>query len=240
MASVPLALTSAMFEKLRGATFMLLDEKGQPACCAFFVTPCGVALTAAHEAAKWLQGSEGRADKTVRASMRSGEEFTLSLINEQVDGLDIAVLRINAPPPGSASLPHDFLPLPLEAFSAGELQGAPVVLIHSSIAWSAEARADGVSENRGYIVTSDATRLHYDVSTHKGHSGAALLLRGEAVIGLHSEGFNDLDQSHSETSPSTGADAVRLDLPCVREAVESAKAPAPSGALPAGARRRRR
>lgn len=161
--------------------------------------------------------------------MHSGEEFTLSVVNEQVGGLDIAVLRINAPPPGCASLPREFLPLPLEAFSARELMGAPIVLIHSSIAWSPEARADGVSENRGYIVTSDATRLHYDASTYKGHSGAALLLRGEAVIGLLSEGFNDLQQDQSEHSPSTGADAVRLDLLCVREAVERAKAPARGG-----------
>ena len=85
-------------------------------------------------------------------------------------------------------------------------------------------RASSLAESKGYISTSNETTLHYDVSTYKGHSGAALLLRGESVIGLHSGGFNDLPQEFSEASPSTSADAVRLDLPQIRDAVERAKA----------------
>ena len=39
--------------------------------------------------------------------------------------------------------------------------------------------------------------IHYNVGTFKGHSGPALLLRGQQVIGLHSEGFYDLPQEYS-------------------------------------------
>ena len=79
-------------------------------------------------------------------------------------------------------------------------------LVHSSIAWSDSA------------TSSNATTIHYNVSI-KGHSGAALLLHGQQVIGLHSEGFNDLPQEYSGRSPSIAADAARLDHPTVRAAI---------------------
>ena len=66
MASVPLALTDAMFVTLRGATFTLLDAEGHPACCAFFVTPCGLHL---RPRTRWTSGcwAAGR----VRAGQRA-------------------------------------------------------------------------------------------------------------------------------------------------------------------------
>ena len=92
-------------------------------------------------------------------------------------------------------------------------------LVHGSIVWSAGASPSTFAQDSGSIIASNATTIHYNVGTFKGHSGAALLLRGQQVIGLHSEGFNDLPQEYSEHSPSTAADAARLDLPAVRAAV---------------------
>jgi hypothetical protein len=241
---VALPLSDAMFEQLRGATFAILDVDGHPVCCAFFVTECGIALTAAHEAGKWAGSA-----RAVRASTYRGEEFTLSVIQRKVAAnIDVAVLRLNVPTTGPPLPTRSFLPLPRGVFTPVELQGKPVVLVHGSIAWSAGVRASTLAQNKGYIVTTDDITIHYDVSTYKGHSGAALLLRGEAVVGLHSNGFNDLPQELSEASPSTSADAVRLDLPQLREAVERAKLRAgpvgdvaSAGALrprPGGARRR--
>ena len=53
---------------------------------------------------------------------------------------------------------------------------------------------------------------------------AALLFRRGSVIGLHVGGLNDLDQGYSERSPSTTAEAVRMDLPRIWAAVRAAKA----------------
>jgi len=231
--SGPVALTDAMLETLRGATFSILDAEGHPVCCGFFVTPCGVALTAAHACAYAHPAGTGRA---LSASTHLGQEFSLEVVSPSVGDLDVAVLRVSG---AAATLsPRSHLPLPSASYSAQQLLGASVALIHSSIAWSAGASAGQIARNNGYIVTSTNSLINYCVSTYKGHSGAALLFRGGQVIGLHSEGFNDLDQEHSERSPSTSADAVRLDVPQIWSAVQAAKA-APAAAAAGGAARRR-
>ena len=231
--SGPVALTDAMLETLRGATFSILDAEGHPVCCGFFVTPCGVALTAAHACAYARPAGSGRA---LSASTHLGLEFSLEVVSPSVGELDVAVLRVSG---AAATLsPRSHLPLPSASYSAQQLLGASVALIHSSIAWSAGASAGQIARNNGYIVMSTNSLINYCVSTYKGHSGAALLFRGGQVIGLHSEGFNDLDQEHSERSPSTSADAVRLDVPQIWSAVQAAKA-APAAAAAGGAARRR-
>lgn len=231
--SGPVALTDAMLETLRGATFSILDAEGHPVCCGFFVTPCGVALTAAHACAYARPAGSGRA---LSASTHLGQEFSLEVVSPSVGELDVAVLRVSG---AAATLsPRSHLPLPSASYSAQQLLGASVALIHSSIAWSAGASAGQIARNNGYIITSTNSLINYCVSTYKGHSGAALLFRGGQVIGLHSEGFNDLDHEHSERSPSTSADAVRLDVPQIWSAVQAAKA-APAAAAAGGAARRR-
>lgn len=208
---VQLPLSKEMFLKLQSATFALLDKQGHPVCCGFFVSACGVALTAAH-AGKYFRKNGKTA--TVVASTYDNEEFELEVVERKVGNLDIAVLRL---PRSSAVQPC--LPLPEMTFTAQQLSGVPVKLVHASIAWSRDADPSNFAEDDGRIITSNKTIIHYGISPYKGHSGAALLLRGEQVIGLHSEGFNDLAQKYSEQSPSTTAEAVRLDLPEVRAAV---------------------
>lgn len=203
-----------MFTTLQAATFSILDKEGLPVCCGFFVSSCGVALTAAHDAKKWLRRDKKGKTQVVRAATCDGTEFDLEVVLPKIDDLDIAVLRLVGP---AAARPC--LPLPTSTFTAQQLGGAPVKLIHSSIAWSAGANMTNFAQDNGLIISSTDSIIHYSVATYKGHSGAALLLRSEQVIGLHSEGFNDLPQEHSEHSPSTAADAVRLDLPAVRTAV---------------------
>jgi hypothetical protein len=235
--SGPVALTDAMLETLRGATFAILDAEGHPVCCGLFVTPCGVALTAAHACAYARPAGAGKA---FRASTHLGLEFSLEVVSPKVGGLDVAVLRVSGA--AAALPPRSHLPLPSASYSEQQLLGASVALIHGSIAWSAGASVNQIARNNGYIVTSTASLINCCVSTYKGHSGAALLFRGGQVIGLHSEGFNDLDQEHSERSPSTSADAVRLDVPHIWSAVRAAMAAAPkaAAALPGGAARRRK
>ena len=231
--SGPVALTDAMLEALRRATFSILDAEGHPVCCGFFVTPCGVALTAAHACA---HARPARAGRAFRASTHLGVEFSLEVVSPKVGDLDVAVLRVSG---GAAALPPcGHLPLPSTSYSEQQLLGASVALIHGSIAWSAGASVNKIARNNGYIITSTDSLIHYCISTYKGHSGAALLFRGGQVIGLHSEGLNDLDQEHSERSPSTSADAVRLDVPQIWSAVQAAKA-APAAAAVATTIRRR-
>jgi hypothetical protein len=229
----PVILTDAMYEKLHSAMFAILDEDGHPVCCGFFVTPCGVALTAGHACAYARQPTGGAQRKFSAATYR-GQELTLDLVAPAVGGLDVAVLRVSDP----SALPQDYLPLPSVRHSHQQLMGAPVMLIHGSIAWNAGTGAHQIARDNGNIITINDSLIQYCVSSYKGHSGAALLIRSGQVIGLHSEGFNDLEQELSERSPSTSADAVRLDVPLIWGAVQAAKrAPAATGG--GGARRRR-
>lgn len=217
----PLVMTDELFDRLRGATFALLDRQGHPAACAFFVSPCGVALTAAH-ASDLAVRRGGRL--TFLAATYNGEEFTLELVSPNVEKLDVAVLRVVAPASTATPLQYSFLPLPSRRLSRKELLGAPVALIHGSIAWSAAVdAAQDIARNDGNVITSNDRELQYSIATYKGHSGTALLFRSSGqLIGLHSEGFNDLDQVFSEGSPSTSALAVRLDVEEVKAAVEAA------------------
>lgn len=218
---VPVVLSPSQMQQLHESTFAILDRDGHPVGCGFFVTACGVALTAAHASrfARLVGGS-----RRLRASNYRMEEFELVVVNPKLGDLDVAVLlRITAT--RGSSPPQEFLPLPTQTLTHLDLVGAPVALIHSSIAWRAPSiQADRVAKDHGYIITTSDTLLQYDVSTYKGHSGAALLFRRGSVIGLHVGGFNDLDQGYSERSPSTTAEAVRMDLPRIWAAVKAAKA----------------
>jgi V8-like Glu-specific endopeptidase len=230
----PMVITDAMFEKLHGATFAILDDDGHPVCCGFFVTPCGVALTAAHSCDYARPGPRG-ASLMFRASTYRDQEFTLDIVSHKVGALDIAILRVS----NSCMIPRDFLPLPSVRHSHLQLLGAPVALIHGSIAWSAGSEVHQIARDNGTIITSSDTLLHYSVSSYKGYSGAALLFRSGQVIGLHSEGFNDLEQEQSEKSPSTSADAVRLDVPQIWDAVQAAKGVSSATSTTSGGIRRR-
>jgi len=237
----PMVISDAFFEKLRGATFAILDDDGHPVCCGFFVTSCGVALTAAHSC-KYARAATGRGGLRVfRGSTFRRQEFSLALVSAQVGALDVAVLRVISPS-GAAQPPlppRDFLPLPSVRHTHRQLLGAPVALIHGSIAWSAGTDVHQVARDDGRIITSSDTMLQYSIAPYKRHSGAALLFRSGQVIGLHSGGFNDLEQEHSGIRPSTRADAVRLDMAEIRDVVEKAKSAEPLDNA-GGSRRRRR
>ena len=229
----PMVITDAMFEKLHGATFAILDDDGHPVCCGFFVTPCGVALTAAHSCDYARPGPRG-ASLMFRASTYRDQEFTLDIVSHKVGALDIAILRVS----NSCMIPRDFLPLPSVRHSHQQLLGAPVALIHGSIAWSASSEVHQIARDNGTIISDSL--IHYSVSSYKGYSGAALLFRSGQVIGLHSEGFNDLEQEEqSEKSPSTSADAVRLDVPQIWDAVQAAKGVSSATSTTIGGIRRR-
>jgi hypothetical protein len=238
--NLPMVISDAFFEQLHGATFAILDDGGHPVCCGFFVTPCGVALTAAHSCDYARAASSRGGLRIFRASTFRRQEFSLALISAQVGALDIAVLRVISPS-GAAQPPlppRDFLPLPSVRHTHQQLLGAPVSLIHGSIAWSAGTDVQQIARDDGKIITSNETMLQYSISPYKGHSGAALLFRSGQVIGLHSGGFNDLEQQHSDISPSTSADAVRLDSPEIRDAVERAKIAEPLHKASSSRRRR--
>ena len=226
----PMEVTPALHEQLRGATFAILDEGGHPVCSGFFVTPCGVALAAAHACAH-ARRPRGASPRLLRASSPSGREFTLGVVAARVGALDVAVLRV----PASGALPSAHLPLPSATRSDAQLLGAPVALIHGSIAWSsAGADARRVALDSGYIITSSDSKLLYCLPACEPLSGAALLFRSGHVLGLHTGGCRDLAHEHLERSRSTRAEAVRLDVPQVWGAVQAAAAAAAAPSAASG------
>ena len=66
-----------MFDKVRSATFAILDGSGLPICCGFFVSACGVALTAAHEAKKWIVKKDKKS--MARAATYDNKEFYMEV-----------------------------------------------------------------------------------------------------------------------------------------------------------------
>ncbi len=213
-------LSKETFDKVRAATFAILDKGGHPISCGFFVSACGVALTAAHEAdTKWLR-KKGKKSMALAAT-HDDKTFDLEVVERKVGDLGIAVLRLVPSAAAAGAAAQACLPVPETTFTEKDLSGAPVNLVHGSIAWSAGASSSNFAQNCGRIVMSNAETIRYNVGgPGKGHSGAALLLlQSRQVIGLRSEGRNDNLEEYSERSPSNDADAVRLDLPAVREAV---------------------
>ena len=206
-----------MFPKVRSATFAILDGDGLPVCCGIFVSACGVALTAAHEAGKTFRkrGSRKKPVLMARGATHDDEEFDLEVVERNLDGLGIAVLRL-LPAPAPAA--PQWLPVPEGTFTDDELSGAPLNLLNSCIAWSVGCSPSNFAQGLGSVIASSPTKLLYNVGTFRGQVGVALLIRGKHVIGLHSEAF--VLRLESDASPSHAAEAVRLDLPAVRKAVE--------------------
>lgn len=205
-----------MVERLQTATFTVLDSDQHPICCGFFVSSCGVALMAAHNSNDWLRKAARR--RYVLAQDFVGSLFELDVVSMD-DSLDFTVLRLPLLPRvvgGYLRLP------PPMSLVATKVSGAPVHVVHGNISLTSR-QAAVFGQSMGNIVALDDTFIHYDIATIGGHSGAALLLRGNDVIGMHVSGVNDVDDSLSAQSPSTHGDALRLDLRAVHEAVALAR-----------------
>ena len=243
LGSCPMVITEAFFERLQGATFCILDTGGHPVCLGFFVTPCGVALTAA-SACKYARPAGGSV-RAVRASTHTGQEFQLQVVTAKVGALDVAVLRV---PPAAATgggtllPPRDHLPLPPVRLSSLELLGMPVTLIHGSIAWSVITTPRHTARDNGYVSCSSDSLLHCRVPSYRGHAGGVLLFHDGRLLGLHTEswqsreGEGEGEEEHSlHSSYTTRADAVRLDTPQIKEAVAAAMGAAAAAAAPTGA-----
>ena len=214
------APTEATMQMLRAATFCVLDASGHPSGCGVFVTD-RIALTANHNV-KGIQ---------TRVSNAAGRTFFLAVV-ARLEDLDVAVLQVMR----VVDMATSYLPLPAGRLDLQSMKNTSVTLIHGSIAWSNEHRpaaapgAGGVPQgaihsvcaNHGFLVDFNDTFIFCDLRTFKGDSGASLLFRGTQLIGLHVTGFNDLDASHSEDTPSTAAESVRLDLQEIRSAASTA------------------
>lgn len=209
------ALPEPMIEKLQTATFAILDKTDHPVLCGFFVTPCGVALSVAHNSKDWMRKSGRR--KYVAAMDFLGDRFELDVMIVPVGDLDVAVLRL----PQRPSRTTNYLVLPpVRSINPIKVGGAPVCLVHGNISWT--DRKDAVlGQSHGRIVAVNSTTIHYDIATMGGHSGAALILKRNQVIGVHADGINDVDEQYSRMSPSTHGDAVRLDLEEIHDAVDT-------------------
>jgi hypothetical protein len=208
---------------LRAATFCILDASGHPSGCGVFVTD-RIALTANHNVEDIRQ---------TQVSNAAGRTFVLAVV-ARLEVLDVAVLQVKRIV-DKATL---YLPLPAGRLDLQSMKNTSVTLIHGSIAWSNEHRpvaAPGagavtqgaihsVCANHGFLVDFNDTFIFCDLRTFKGDSGASLLFRGTQLIGLHVAGFNDLDASRSEDTPSTAAESVRLDLQEIRSAASTAHA----------------
>ena len=182
-----------------------------------FVTHCGVALAAAHCSNLWVRKAGTR--KYALATDFLDTTFELDVVVSKVGDLDVCVLRLPRRPINDTN----FLPLPVVgSLNPTKVGGCPVSLVHGNISWTQRVAAV-FGQSHGRIVAVSNTMIHYDIATMGGHSGAALLLKGSRVIGMHVEGVNDVDDRLSEMSPSTHGDAVRLDLAPIHAAVESMK-----------------
>jgi hypothetical protein len=243
----PMVITDEIFETLRGATFAILDGDGHPVCCGVFVTPCGVALTAA-SACKYARPAGGSV-QTVHASTHTGREFWLQIVSARVGTLDVAVLRVSAAAGSGGSVPlppRDHLPLLPVPLSSARLLGMPVTLIHGSIAWSVITTPRHTARDNGYVSCSRDSLLHCIIPSFRGQAGGALIFHGSKLLGLHTESWQSREEGrHSQRSILLRyTDAARLDTPQIKEAVAAAigAAAAPTGAAASalGARRRSR
>lgn len=96
-------------------------------------------------------------------------------------------------------------------------------MIHCCVAWSDNEKAALVAHETVYIVTSSENMLLYRVTSYERHSGAAIMFSSGQLIGLHSQPVNDGECDPSGLSYNTSGEAVRLDVPAIKEAVEGAK-----------------
>jgi len=215
-------LSDKMKALVKDATITIVDTNGDPIACAFFVSPCGVALTANHNSQLWVNNGK---PPFVNARNFKDEPLRFHVVAHLMKTkhkLDVAVLRLTKPP----SSPLLFLPLPETPITEFALLNSPVVLVHSSIALCKDQAPPGhkLGVTPGHITTvMDSASFYYAMVVYKGDSGAAVLLRGDNLIGLHAEGFNDLDDAHSESSVMTTGIAVRMDNPDIIAVVKRAK-----------------
>lgn len=220
-----------MRKYLRSAMFCIVDTDGHPRACGFFVTANGIGLTSAHDAWKWA--SVYKTGSRVRAADSADHEFEFDVITHKVGSLDVAVLR-RVPLSAASPLPEvPYLTLPKKPLDVDEDNSKPVRVVPGSISWNMTSDTalyndkPRYGEDLGYISTLHKKKIVYRIPTLKSYSDAALLMEGFDVVGIHTQGFNDLDQEYSERSPSGKGEATRLDLPEIRTAIERAAKAAP-------------
>lgn len=217
--------------RARKALFAILDRRGHPVGCGFFVTSSGVALTV-HHFVDWMQSDRSAPGRQVVKGCRLGAsgaevEMTFAVVSTDME-LDFTVLRLVGSSAGTL-----YYPLPAERLPDEELWGHSARLVHGNLALNAQfGEPPDASVTVCNISTVHTKRLLYSAATSAGDSGGALLLRGTNLVGLHVEGVNDVIDSprgkrfktpSEASSPSTSACALRLDIDEVRQAVEQAE-----------------
>lgn len=144
--------------------------------------------------------------------------FPLEVRVPQVEDLDLAIVGVPGDSSSRGTWSH--LRLPDKQLDSNVLYRTMVSMYHADIALrSAYGSLPALGVNIGHVVSADQNFMHLSFGAHGGHSGAAVVMAGGSVIGVHVEGFNDLPDKFSATSPSTDAVAQRLDIESVRRAV---------------------
>jgi hypothetical protein len=217
--------------KLKDAVFVIMSvrraiqgevHESVPVGWGFFVSAAGIALTAAHcvrtrtaadleQAPQTVYGNPPR----VRIALLSSLDTTFEMRVDQptVDSLDITVLRAHSGIP-----PHcQHLPLPTRLFEESELLGHQVPMVHANIQFGSDVSEEptlGIDlvNIRGVY----PTRIRATLTPEAGHSGAALIVTNNVIVGLHSKGYSDAP------NPATSAFVMRLDLPVITMAVTDA------------------
>jgi hypothetical protein len=224
-----------MLNFARKAMFALLDRRGLPVGCGFFVTETGIALTINHDYDKWSVADRAGNMRVVEGCKvdGSGQEallkFKVVVTNKT---FDFTVLELLSAYP---QRPTSFFPLPTGDLPDDALWGKSAAVLHANIALNRQFdQHPNSSVALCNISTVHADMLLYTAATSAGDSGGALLLLGKHLVGMHREGMNDQVVSPSggrhyktpseASSPSTSASALRLDIAVVRDAVAAADA----------------
>lgn len=183
-------------------------------CCGFFVTKSGIALTIGHEKEKWVHP-----DGTVQAAMiqnkkaaRNGPaEIPLTFkVGHSSSKADFTCLVLDAPVPAGTFTPFRIS----TSIDDDVVVGSQAIFLHGSIALSRHMNSKKPFPGVDVCTVNGAADelLVYSSSTFDGCCGGALLFKGEEIIGMHCEGFNNVPPDlevllspRSETEAEAGA-----------------------------------
>lgn len=164
-------------------------------------------------------------------------EFEVHSFSPEGESDYTCMILTSAPPTGT----FQPLTLPSSRLADSQLTGAHATLLHGSIALNRQFnKQPSASLVPCTIFTTHSDIVLYTAATSGGDSGGALVLHGKTLVGMHTEGVNDVPEDidllspsdepgrrHkriklSEASPSTTGAALRLDGPNVQAAISAA------------------
>lgn len=167
------------------------------------------------------------APRIVHALDYDGNIFHFEIIDWPANLLDVSILR-RIPVQGQQFPECRFLNLPKVGSCSAINESTPVHIVSASISALVDLNHEYFfSVLTGRITMMNATHIHCSICTHRGDSGAALVLTCDTtqVIGIHFEGLNDMPVGTK--LPTTALVSLRLDLASILNKVADVVAGVP-------------